>query len=199
MRRWASILRMPALHPGQRQHGLTLIELLLFVVVVGIALSAMLKVFVTATAASADPMIRRQQLAIAEALLREVELQPFTWCEPNDPNAATAANAAGCTQAEAMGPTSSENRTGPTYFDNVNDYNGFSMVGISDITGAAVAGLSGYSASVAVEVASLDNVTGGEALKITVTVVGPGDTLVKLANPLRLQGWRTRYAPNAAD
>ncbi|MBW8843848.1 MAG: type II secretion system protein [Burkholderiales bacterium] len=199
MKRSASILRMPALHTGQRERGLTLIELLLFIVVVGIALSAMLKVFVTATLASADPMIRRQQLAIAESVLREVELMPFTWCEPNDPNATTAANAAGCTQAEAMGPTGAESRTGLAPFDNVNDYNGFSMVGISDITGTAVAGLSGYAASVAVEVANLDTVAGGEALKITVTVVGPGDTLVKLANPLRLQGWRTRYAPNAVD
>ncbi|TNY06970.1 type II secretion system protein, partial [Escherichia coli] len=56
---------MPALRPGQRPRGLSLIELLLFIVVVGIALSAMLMVFATATRASVDPLIRRQQLAIA--------------------------------------------------------------------------------------------------------------------------------------
>lgn len=201
MKRWASILRMPALHTGQRERGLTLIELLLFVVVVGIALSAMLKIFVTATQASADPMIRRQQLAIAESLLREVELMPFTWCDPDAPNATTATDTTGCGgQVENMGPETGESRSGSSsYFDNVNDYNGFSMAGISDITGAAVAGLSGYQAAVAVSAAALDSITGGEALKITVTVVGPGDDLTKLVNPIRLQGWRTRYAPNAAD
>ena len=73
------------------------------------------------------------------------------------------------------------------------------MNGIRDVTDTAVTGLSGYAASVAVDVANLDTVPGSEALKITVTVVGPGDTLAKLANPIRLQGWRTRYAPNAAD
>ena len=61
MSRSASISSMPAMHRRRLSRGLTLIELLLFVVVVGIALSAMLKVFVTATMASADPVIRRQQ------------------------------------------------------------------------------------------------------------------------------------------
>jgi MSHA pilin protein MshD len=183
---------MPASHRGHRPHGLSLIELLLFIVVVGIALSAMLRVFVTATTASADPLQRRQQLAIAESLLREVMLMPFTWCDPDDPEAATVTGAAGCTTPEAMGPES-ESRYGPAFFDNVNDYAGFSMNGIADTSGAAVAGLAGYGASVAVAAVALDNVPAGEALRITVTVTAPG------GDPLRLQGWRTRYAPTAAD
>ncbi len=69
---------MNRMHLPRRAQGLTLIELLLFIVVVGIALAAMLRVFTTATVASADPMVRRQQLAIAESLLREVQLMPFT-------------------------------------------------------------------------------------------------------------------------
>ena len=48
------------MHLPRRAPGLTLIELLMFIVVVGIALAAMLRVFITATSASADPMIRRQ-------------------------------------------------------------------------------------------------------------------------------------------
>jgi len=182
-------------HPAR---GLTLIELLLFIAVVGIALAAMLRVFVTATAASADPMIRRQQLAIAESLLREVQLMPFTWCDPDDANALTATSAtvsaSGCAaQVEGPGPESGETRYGPNYFDNVNDYNGFSMAGISDLSGTAVAGLSGYSARVSVVAATLDTLTAasGDALQITVTVSGP-DTSSTV-----LQGWRTRYAPQA--
>lgn len=201
MTRSASINRMPALHPGQRQLGLTLIELLLFVVVVGIALSAMLKVFVTATAASADPMVRRQQLAIAESLLREVQLMPFTWCDPDDAKATEANSAADCaTQAEAMNAEGGESRYGPAnYFDNVNDYNAFSMSGINDVANNAVAGLGGYKASVSVAAADLDGVTGGEALKITVTVVDPRDNPSNPLNAISLQGWRTRHAPKAAN
>jgi MSHA pilin protein MshD len=188
---------MPALHPGQRARGLTLIELLLFVVVVGIALSAMLRVFVTATAASADPMVRRQQLAIAESLLREVELMPFTWCDPDDPDATTVSSAAGCaTQENNVAPEPGESRYGPNHFDNVNDYAGFSMNGIVDISNTAVAGLEGYKASVSVVAQALDNVPAAEALKITVTVTAPDN---KPENAISLQGWRTRYAPKAAD
>lgn len=194
MSRSASISRMPALYRGRRARGLTLIELLLFVVVVGIALSAMLKVFVTATMASADPMIRRQQLAIAESLLREVELMPFTWCDPTDANVETANGTADCATVENSGPEAGQTRYGPNnFFNNVNDYAGFSMTGIRDVTNAAVAGLNGYTASVAVVDAALDSVAAGEAVRITVTVTAPD------SSTLSLQGWRTRYAPNAAD
>lgn len=184
---------MKRMHLPRRAQGLTLIELLLFVVVVGIALAAMLRVFVTATAASADPVIRRQQLAIAESLLREVQLMPFTWCDPTDANVETATSTAACTLAEGLGPESGETRYGPTYFNNVNDYAGFSMSGIRDLTNTAVSGLSGYSANVAVAAAALDSITAGsgDALKITVTITGPDSSTVVL------QGWRTRYAPQS--
>ena len=41
------------------------------------------------TSHSADPMIRKQTLVIAEGLMDEVAAQPFTWCDPDDPVAAT--------------------------------------------------------------------------------------------------------------
>lgn len=187
---------MGRMHLHRRAAGLTLIELLLFIAVVGIALAAMLRVFVTATAASADPVIVRQQLAIAESLLREVQLMPFTWCDPGDPNVARAGSVADCTTAETPVAEGGESRYGPNLFDNVSDYAGFSMNGITDISGAAVAGLGGYKAAVSVVEAALDNVPAAEALKITVTVTGPDN---KPENAITLQGWRTRYAPNAAD
>jgi MSHA pilin protein MshD len=187
---------MSRMHRPRRAHGLTLIELLMFIVVVGIALAAMLRVFVTATTASADPMIRRQQLAIAESLLREVQLMPFTWCDPDDANVETATSASSCaTTTENSGPESGETRYGPTnYFDNVNDYAGFSMTGIRDLSNTAVSGLAGYSASVAVAPAALDTVAATDALLITVTVLGPNN---KAVDAVVLQGWRTRYAPNS--
>lgn len=189
----ASMPRMPRLDRRRRARGLTLIELLLFVVVIGIALSAMLGVFATSTRASADPMIRRQQLAIAESLLREVQLMPFTWCDPDlDANAALATSTADCSTVENLGPEGSQTRYGPSaLFNNVNDYNGFTMTGIRDVTNTAVSGLSGYSASVAIAATALDTVAASDALRITVTVTAPD------GNTLSLQGWRTRYAPQA--
>ncbi len=184
----------PSAARARRTQGLTLIELLMFIMVVGLALSALLMVFVQATQASADPQMQRQALAIAESLLQEVQLQPVTFCDPQDANVATAASAAGCASTpEALGPEAGETRYTHPQFNNVNDYHGFSMSGIVDITNTPVAGLEGYSASVLVTPADLGSISAGsgDALRITVQVTGPHNTAVTL------QGYRSRHAPNA--
>jgi MSHA pilin protein MshD len=178
-----------------RQRGLSLIELVIFIAVVSAALAAVLSVFIQSTGTSADPMLRRQSLAIAQSLLEEVSLMPFTFCDGDDANVTTATSTASCASgADAIGPESGENRFATPQFDNVNDYHGYSMSGIVDITNTAVAGLSGYSASVAVTAAALNTMTAasGDVLRISVTVTDPrGGTLT-------LDGYRTRYAPNAS-
>jgi MSHA pilin protein MshD len=152
-------------------------------------------VFLPATAASADPMQRRQALAIAESLLEEVMTMPFTICDPDDANVATAADAAGCASlVQGLGPNAGETRGGAAGFDNVGDYAGYTMSGIVDITGTAVAGLAGYAARVDVAAAALGGIAAasGDALRITVTVTAPD------GSSLALDGVRTRHAPHAA-
>lgn len=178
---------------GRRQRGVTLIELIAFIVIVGIAIGGVLNILTRAVRTSANPMVQKQALAIAEALLEEVELQPFTYCDPDDANAAVATSSAGCaTLPENSGPEAGETRySAATAFDNVNDYSGFAMnAGILDITGTALGGLGSYSAAVTVaNDASLGGIAGTEALRVTVTVTGPGNTSVVL------DGYRTRFAP----
>lgn len=65
----------------------------MFIVIVGAAVAGIIGVISVTTQSSADPMIRKQALAIAEAVLEEVRLQPFTYCDPDDPSAATASSA----------------------------------------------------------------------------------------------------------
>lgn len=192
------------IHPRPlRQGGVSLVELILFIVVVSIAVAGVLLVMNKVTAHSADALVHKQSLAIAESLLEEVELMPFTFCDPDDASAVSATSSAGCTIAEVLGPETmggvTEDRYGTlapsvnAQFDNVNDYNGFGMAagaGIRDITGNAVAGLSGYAAQVAVAPSALGDVPAAESLLITVTVTGPDGTTVAL------DGYRTRYAPN---
>jgi len=175
--------------------GFTLIELLIFIVVVSAALAGVLRIFTQATVAGADPMLRRQALAIAESVLEEVMLMPFTFCDGDDPNVESAISTAGCAKlADTIGPEPGEGRYATPQFDNVNDYNGFAMGPIVDITNTAVAGLSGYKATVAVAVAALGSITAasGDALRITVTVNGPNGTSIAL------DGYRSRHAPNAS-
>lgn len=166
----------------------------MFIIIVSIGVTALLLVFNTTLAKSVDPMIQKQMLAIAESLLEEVEAKPFTYCDPDDANAASAASAASCaTTAEAMGPEAGETRTSTiTPFDNVNDYGpSLTINPITDVTGNPIAGLGGYSATIAIAAAALGTVPVTDSLQITVTVTGPGN------NSLVLQGFRTRYAPNA--
>ena len=133
-----------SVHRTARQRGISLIELIMFIIIVGIGVAGLLLVFSTTLAKSADPMIQKQMLAIAESLLEEVEAKPFTYCDPDDANAASAANAAGCaTTAEAMGPEAGpETRTSTTTpFDNVNDYGpSLTINPITDVTGNPIAG-----------------------------------------------------------
>lgn len=176
----------------RRQRGFSLIELLFFIVVVGVAVTGVLSLYSAVTRTSVDPMIRKQAVAVAESLLEEVLSQPYTYCDPDDPAVDTATSPADCATAEtAMGWEPGEIRSSNlTPFDNVNDYDGFTMSPIQDVAGNAMPDLAGYSASVQVQLAGAFNgIPAGETLLVTVTVTGPGNHTVSL------NGYRTRYAP----
>jgi MSHA pilin protein MshD len=177
----------------RRQRGVSLIEVIIFIVIVGVGIAGILGVLNVNAQHSWDPAERKQLVAIAESLLEEVELMPFTYCDPDDAVVLTAANPAGCTTAEGSTPTAGESRfSASTPFDNVGDYGGLSLASLTDITGAAIPGLSGYSATISVAPSSLGSiVTAGEVLQINVTVSSPR------SNSFTLTGYRARYAPNA--
>ncbi|HVY06677.1 MAG TPA: type II secretion system protein [Burkholderiales bacterium] len=192
-----------------RQRGVSLIEVIMFIIIVSIGVTALLAVFSTTVRKSSDPLIQKQMLAIAEALLEEVQSKPFTYCDPDDANATTATRAivgtGGCaTDAQNDNKThpTSETRTSTTNpFDNVGDYGGttgsITISPISDVSGTAISGLGAYSAQIAIAaqalgtVAATDGDGAPQSLAITVTVTGPGGATMSL------QGYRTRYAPNA--
>jgi MSHA pilin protein MshD len=176
-------------------HGFTLIEMIVGMVII-LAVIAGLVPLVGLVKNSADPMITKQAESIAEALMDEVRLAGFTWCDPADANFETAADAASCASvAESMGPETGNVRP----YDNVNDYNAFCatpMSPITNMTGVADVSLSGFTANICISPYALDLATPGiittaPALKIDITVS-------KGATSFTLTGWRTRYAPNAS-
>ena len=183
--------------------GFTLIELIVFIVIVSVSVAGVLLAINTATRSGTDPMIRKNAIAIAEGMLEEVSLMPFTFCDADDPQATTATSsavgAAGCTSAatvNAIGPEAGETRyASATPFDHVDDYSGFSMNPIVDITNTAIGTLTSYSATVSVAATALGSIAATDAqgqanaLLITVTVSGPQNTTVVL------QGYRTKHAP----
>lgn len=61
--------------PAQR--GMTLIELVITIVVLGIAAAALFSAMAVITGRSADPMLRQQSLALAEAHLEAISTLPY--------------------------------------------------------------------------------------------------------------------------
>lgn len=96
----------PKLH-----RGLSLVELIVFIVIVSAAVAGIIGVISITTQSSADPVIRKQALAIAEAFLEEVQLQPFTLCDANDTGGGTVTMGT-IASASANGSNSSLNVTG---------------------------------------------------------------------------------------
>lgn len=177
--------------------GFTLIEMVFFIVIVGTALAGLVSVLASSMKGGADTISRKQALAIAEAIVEEIALKPFTWCDPDDANAATATSAAidplnplKCAATpEASGPEGGETRPS---FDNVDDYSGYTFASpITDHSGTHSFPTGFSVASLTVTTETLGGIN--DALRVTVTVTGPENTSVTLDT------YRTRYAPNFAN
>lgn len=202
-----------------RHSGFSLVELVMFIVIVSIAVAGVLMVLRITSAHSADPQLRKQALAIAEALLEEVELARFTYCYPEDPNATIAVIVAGslgppggCSTSAAiqvvgLGQTAPHHDTRPYY--NVNDY----------VTAYSTPQAAFTNAGALVDAAGLPiSVTGSgnytASLTITPTPLGPPGSIISSdgtpvgtnvlritvivsygSNSVTLEGYRTRYAP----
>lgn len=155
------------LNRARRNAGVTLVELIVALVIVGVALAGMVAVYTATTRASADPVVTQQMAAIADNLMEEILMKPF-----------------------AKGPGTGARIN----FDDVLDYKGYDTgtQGVTDVEGNVIAGLERYEVAVAVDdQATMPNVPAGQAMLVTVTVTdlraepnAPGRNLV-------LTGWRT--------
>lgn len=141
----------------QAERGLTLIELLIFIVIIGVAATAILGVFGSLTRNSASLLPDKQAQAIAAGMMQEI-LARSAFCDPSDPPGETRA----------------------TPFNNVDDYDGFDSdpVGISfldgtplDTDGDGNPDFPGYRAQVAVtNVGAGFGLPNNDALRINVIV-----------------------------
>lgn len=183
----------------RRCQGISLIEQIVFILIISVGIAGLISTMNVSVIHSADPMLRKQALVIAESLLAEVMSQPFTYCDPNDANAETATSAAACALAAndqnkagaaLTSPTpAGEDRLNPINpFDNVADYGGYGQANASDANGGNV--MAGFATRVAVERAgNLFALPVDAVLRVDVTVTPPSGEL------LTLSGYRFRYAP----
>ena len=144
---------MCASNPTRRPaRGFTLPEALLAVVVLGVGLSGVMLAFGSVARHSADPVLRKQMMGIAQELLEEITLKPF----------AAAANSApaGCAR--------------DTYND-IADYHGYSSIGVCTVDGVVIPALASFNLSASVVAGTLVGVSA--ARQISVTVSHDGESL----------------------
>ena len=149
-----------------QQRGFTLIELIVYIVVVTFALAGILSVMNVEVKNSADPMVRKQAIVLAESILEEILQKEYA--DPDDePNL---------------------NITRAT-ISNVDDYNGKTETMFNSTSGAGgwPVALDGYLVSIAVTPTPLGSANSSvQAKKITVTVNGRGHVI-------SLTGYRADY------
>lgn len=151
-----------------RQRGMTLVELIISIVIIGIAAAALFSAMAAIGGRSADPLLRQQSLSIAEAYLEEILLRPYL-----DPTSLAA-----CQPIPA-------NRG---LFNDVCDYRELDDAGARTASGATMGPLAGYRVRVSVNPRELDG--GGatvNALYVEVQVTDPA------GQSLLLSGFRACY------
>jgi MSHA pilin protein MshD len=147
------------------QRGFTLIEMILAIVIISVAIAGTMAAFTQSTLGSADPIVRKQLLVVAEEIMEEIELKPYA----NTPTIAKVTS--GCA------------RTGFYQVDHYQNYTTTNQ--ICDADGNVITDLNGYTLDVHVVGGTLGTIT--EALLITVKVT-------KGSESITLTGWRTKYA-----
>lgn len=169
-----------------RQSGFTLIEVLVTIVVISIAATSIMGVYISTVKTSADPLIQQQAVAIAEAYLEEIQSKSFCEDAPA-PMVAPPPRAIPVCASETGSSEASESR--PT-FNDIQDYNDPLVDGaVKDQNDLAIAGLSGYTVAVTVAAANLGSITlaSGNAMRIDVTVSHAA------IDPITLSGFRANY------
>lgn len=145
----------PAL-PRSLQRGVTLIELIIFIVIITVGLVGILTVMNITTRSSADPMVRKQAAAMAEAVLEEVLSKSY--CDPD------------------LAPPSCvvSREAGRALYDDIEDYNGQTIAGNVTLGSDPVLA-AGYAATI--DVAAEVAVSDVNMRRVAVTVSGGSESV----------------------
>ena len=138
----------------RRMAGVTLVELVVAMVIVGVALAGLVSVYNRASIASTDPLITQQMLAIGETMMEEVMLKPY------DSTTGTKS-----TRAQYVA---------------LDDYASYAKQTVTDVDGNAIAGLELYRVAVTVDSTgqTLPSVATSDVKRIVVTVWNGDQNLV---------------------
>jgi MSHA pilin protein MshD len=168
-----------------RQRGFSLIETVIFIVIVGVAVAGMVTVFTTNVAHSPEPLLRQKAVALANFYMDEILRKKWNEASPAGGGCVNTGSGK-CPAGPAAIAIGTDGDTRAN-FDDIDDYNGVNDATPVDQSGIALANFNGYSVTVAVSSGTaLDPLTSGSRdidasdtlmIVVNVMVVATGDTI----------------------
>jgi MSHA pilin protein MshD len=153
----------------RRQSAFTLVEVIVTVVVLAVAATALISVYTSMVRGSADPVIQQQAITVAEAYMEEILRKAYK--DPRDPIV-----------AETGSAEAGEDRDS---FNDVQDYNFLpANQDVRDQNNNPITALAAYTVTVNVQAATLSGIA---AMQIDVTVTHP------VTGSILLSAFRTQY------
>lgn len=178
-------------------HGFTLIELIIGIVVLGIAAVGIMTALGRTTTLNVDPLLRAQSLALAQSFLDEAGGKPF-YPQDLDPRFDTEPEAPinPCDPAEQPDLTTLPDASRSVLLTYVCAYDGYAAstheAGLMTPDGNPIEGLDGYDVRVSVSRDSAGGITGALdpdcVLRVTVEAADPSGTTTRL-HAFRTSGW----------
>ncbi len=166
------------LNVAHRQSGFTLVELIVFIIVVSLAVTGVVLVINRTVTQAPEALVRTRALEIAQAYLDEIATKRYDEntgqggvprCDSTDPGARPCSN--------VLGPEAGETRA---VFDDTDDYHGLDDSPPRDASGNPFPGYAGYRVQVSVAYAGTEVGLANDRLakRVTLIVTTPlGDTI----------------------
>ena len=206
----------------EKQRGISLVELVIFIAILAVALTGITVIYLNATRYSADPMVRIRSIELAQSTLEEILLKNYdnnspvgggcvhfaanTRCPVGTPPNPTAAT-------ETLGLGAEEGTTNRSLFNDVDDYHNLSYCGTGGTADAACSGgcmalvdesgnniaaqYAGYAVCIRVSFAGneLNNVTPGTGTNVLANDAKRIDVIVTdpLNSKISLSAYRLNY------
>lgn len=111
-----------------QQKGASLVELVIFIVIIAVALTGVMVVYINTTKHSADPMVRIRSIELAQSTLEEIMLKAYDDATPVGGGCVRFAAASACPNGnptaatETLGLIAEEGNNNRQLFDDVDDY-----------------------------------------------------------------------------
>ncbi len=161
----------------RRMRGATLIELVITIIVISLAMTAVLSAFSGSMGRSADPLWRNKALKLAQLYLDEITTRKFDETTPlGGTPASTSVNCA------ALGPDAGE--TQRSLYDDVDDYHNLDDASAMNQKGALLAGYTDYRVQVSITCAgaSVGAAANSQVKQVMIAITAPGQSPMQFSS-----------------